>query len=232
MSKEIERKHLHFEIKEVAEDGTFSGYGSVFGAVDSYNDVVVKGAFKRTIDLRGSKVRLLWQHQSDKPIGKFTSFAEDEHGLRFTGKLNLNVQQGREAYEHLKHGDIDGMSIGFTTTQEEFDSKSGIRYIKEVKLYEISLVTFPACEEATVQSVKELRSAFDSLTQEQRLEALAFINKFHKSLPSEDSPISEASDEKHSSAEGLDAEGSNDPQEDQELLHSLEQLKKSMTLIH
>lgn len=232
MSKTIERKvrHLQFEIKDLSEDGTFSGYGSKFGVVDYAGDVLVKGAFEKTLADVTHKVRLLWQHDSKQPIGHFKSLSEDANGLHFTGKLNLDVQQGREAYALLKAGDIEGMSIGFITIKDDYDRQTGIRYIKEVKLSEISLVTFPANAEATVQSVKEIRSSFDSLTEEQRVQVLTLINSFKQSLSSEEPPTSEASDGKHSDAEGADTSTTEEPQADIELLHSLEQLKKSMTL--
>ncbi len=232
-NESIELKHVYLRVKDVGEDGTISGYGSVFGVVDSYGDIVVKGAFAKTLAERADKARLLWQHRSDSPIGKFTDLHEDANGLHFTASLNLKVQRGLEAYEHLKHGDIDGMSIGFVTMQDEVDTaNNNVRLIKEAKLYEISLVTFPANEEATVTSVKSregsIADRFEKLTHEQRLEVLSAINRFEAPLAGTEPPIPEASVEKHSVIEEPAVKTSDEPLEDQELLHSLNNLRQLM----
>jgi len=131
--------------------GTFEGYGSIFGNADSYNDVVVSGAFTQSLKKRNPA--LLWQHDTWKPIGKYTEVKEDSKGLYVKGKLSLGVQQGREAYELLKDNAISGLSIGFMTKSEEFTS-SGVRLLKEIDLFEVSIVTFPANEVAQVISTR------------------------------------------------------------------------------
>ena len=72
----------------------FAGYASVFGMVDSQNDVIMKGAFSRTLKKRRGEVKLLWQHQVDEPIGVFTLIREDSHGLYVEGRLLLDLQRG------------------------------------------------------------------------------------------------------------------------------------------
>ncbi|MGL6349731.1 MAG: HK97 family phage prohead protease [Aeromonas sp.] len=152
----MKTKHLlqfNAEIKALDGDaGEFEGYGSVFDVVDSYNEVVVKGAFSKT--LKEKMPALLWQHRASEPIGVFTEAREDERGLYVKGQLNLEVQQGREAYALLKQGALSGLSIGFFTKSDHFDAQKGIRYLNEIKLLEVSLVTFPANEAATVDKVK------------------------------------------------------------------------------
>jgi HK97 family phage prohead protease len=226
MTQTLSQKNFPMVIKALNDDGTFEAYGSVFGNVDSYGDIVDRGAFTKTLADRGNKVRLLWQHDSSKPIGKFTSMMEDDYGLKCVGALNLNVQQGREAYEHLKHGDIDGMSIGFMTIKSNNDTKdSSIRHLTELKLYEVSLVTFPANEEATVTSVK---SAFENLSKEERLAVLGFINKNLKApLTSDDEPpTEEASLGNTQETEEAGITPAEEPQSSDSTddLHSLEQL--------
>ncbi len=103
------------------------------------------------------KVKLLSQHKTDEPIGVFTEIYEDQKGLYVKGQLAMGTQKGRETYELLKMGALDGMSIGFKadpTKQSYNENKRGVRTLKEVDLMEISLVTFPMNEQAMVQSVK------------------------------------------------------------------------------
>ena len=137
--------------------GTFEGYGSVFGNKDLGNDVIEKGAFKESLKRKKPHmIKLLYQHKSDMPIGVFDEVKEDEHGLYVKGRLALKTVAGAEAYELLKMGALDGMAIGFRVNPEKvsYDKRSRRRYIKEVDLMEVSLVTFPMNPKATVRSVK------------------------------------------------------------------------------
>jgi HK97 family phage prohead protease len=148
-----------FEVKSLNEDGTFEGYGSVFGNIDSYGDIVVKGAFDKSLKALKSKNRmpaLLWQHKSSEPVGIFTDAYEDEIGLYVKGKLALKTVRGQEAYELMKMGAISGMSIGFIVNVEEYDSKNNTSLLKEIDLWEVSLVTFPSNDSARVSSVKSI----------------------------------------------------------------------------
>jgi len=90
------------------------------------------------------------------PIGVFDEIVEDSHGLRVKGRLALGTTAGRDAYELLKMGALDGLSIGFRVNPKEvsYDKRKGQRVIKEVDLMEISLVTFPMNPKATVRQVK------------------------------------------------------------------------------
>lgn len=135
------------------EDGTFEGYGSIFGNMDAYGDIVVKGAFARDI-AEGKKPALLWQHRSDMPCGIYMEIREDEKGLYLKGQLNLETQVGKEAYALLKQGALSGLSIGFNTRKSEWDEVNKIRRLVDVELWEVSLVTFPANSAARVEGVK------------------------------------------------------------------------------
>jgi HK97 family phage prohead protease len=143
-----------FQIKAVSEDGLFSGYGSVFGVVDSYKEVVAPGAF--TESLKGRMPSLLWQHRMAEPIGIYTSVKEDAVGLHVEGKLALKTARGSEAYELLKMGAVTGLSIGFVSREDSYDKVSGIRTLKKVDLWEVSPVTFPANDASRVTAVKAL----------------------------------------------------------------------------
>jgi hypothetical protein len=151
--KPIETKS--FKLKSLSfndEEGTFEGYASVFGIRDAQGDVVEKGAFKKTLTENG-KFPILWQHEVEKPIGTFTA-VEDEKGLLVKGKLVLGCQQGKEAYALLKEEAIDAMSVGITTIQGRANAQTKSRHIIEAKLWEASLVTFPANDAARIESVK------------------------------------------------------------------------------
>ena len=147
------------EIKAVNQDGLFSGYASVFEEIDSYRDIVKRGAFEKTLadtESKGRAVPILWQHDASKPIGVYTELKEDEHGLYVEGQLNMDVQQAREALSLLRQKALSGISIGYNSVRYDTDVKSGVRRLYELKLYEASLVTFPACDGARVTDVKTI----------------------------------------------------------------------------
>lgn len=152
----MKTRHLDatFEVKAVSDDGKFSGYGSVFGVVDSYNERVMPGAFTRSIEQKGaSGVALLWQHRSDSPIGVYTEMREDAKGLYVEGRLALGTEKGREAYELMKMGWKAGMSIGFMPTDTE-KAEDGVHEVYELDLWEVSIVTFPANAASMVEQVR------------------------------------------------------------------------------
>lgn len=136
------------------ETGVFEGYASVFSVVDQGLDVVAPGAFAKTLGKR--KVKMLWQHEMDKPIGVWEEIREDERGLFVKGRLLPGVDKGREAIELLKAGAIDSMSIGYRTIEAEAETISGrgVRKLTEIDLFEISLVTFPMLPDAKITNVK------------------------------------------------------------------------------
>jgi HK97 family phage prohead protease len=147
----MEEKTFKFEIKELEEDGTFEGYGAVFDTVDFGNDVIKKGAFKKT--LRENKdLPLLWYHDPKQPIGKVIEAVEDENGLKIKGKLNLDVQKAKEVYSNMKQKIVRGLSIGYDTMKHSWDDM--VRILQEVKLWEISPVTFPMHTDALITGVK------------------------------------------------------------------------------
>ena len=155
---EIKKLTFHSEVKANGEKGIFIGYGSIFGNEDQGSDIMQKGAFTKSLETRpAGKVKLLYQHKTDEPIGVFEDMYEDSKGLFVKGKLAMGTQKGREAYELLKMGALDGMSIGFRADPEKQgynESKRGTRTLKEVDLMEISLVTFPMNESALIETVK------------------------------------------------------------------------------
>jgi hypothetical protein len=144
-----------FDAKLLTETGEFEGYASTFGNEDLGADVVVAGAFSETLIKRpADKVKGLFQHRSDTIICKWTELREDSKGLYAKGKLFLAIQKAREVYELMKEGALDSMSIGFRTLVEEWDRQLAVRRLLKVDLREISVVTFPMNEQATVSLVK------------------------------------------------------------------------------
>ena len=146
---------LELDTKAVNAEGEFEGYGSVFNNEDYGRDVMVAGAFTKSLARRpAGKVKLLRQHYSDEPIGIWLDLVEDSKGLKGRGKLILDTVKGRETHALMRAGALDGLSIGFRTLKDRFDRQKGIRFVEEVDLVEISVVTFPANPKAVVSAVK------------------------------------------------------------------------------
>ncbi len=149
------KKHSYpLAIKSVDTAGRFAGYASVFNVIDNQRDSILPGAFKKSLQDRANEIRLLWQHLSAEPIGVFERIFEDAKGLYVEGRLLLDVQRAREAYALLKSNAIRGLSIGYTPLRYTIDHETGARLISEVRLWEVSLVTFPANEAANITVVK------------------------------------------------------------------------------
>lgn len=160
---------LEIKALDEATPGMFSGYGSVFNNVDSYGDVVAKGAFKDTLKewkAKGKLPPMLLQHGGGMfggsatdlvPIGKWLSMREDDHGLAVEGQLiAMDTERTKQVYGAMKADALDGLSIGFRTKQVKLGTKPDepARTLQKVDLVELSVVTFPANTEAMIQDVK------------------------------------------------------------------------------
>lgn len=152
------QKNFKLEVKSVEEDGTFTGYASVTGNVDSDNEVIDKGAFKRTLDHTKGIVPILWQHDRTKPVGWNLEASEDAVGLAVKGKLLIDTEFGRYAQSFLKTGleagAKPGLSIGFIVPKGGDYVKAGRRHFKEVAWKEYSIATFQSNLEASVTGAK------------------------------------------------------------------------------
>lgn len=158
---------LPFDGKALSDDGTFEGYASVFGDRDQGDDIVVAGAFSETLIRRpAAKVKMLRDHDTRLIIGKWVEMREDAKGLFVKGKLFTNIDKGRETHELMKEGALDGLSIGYRTLESQYDHQLGVRRLEKVDLREVSVVTFPMLESATVSLVKG-----DQLPTEREFEA-------------------------------------------------------------
>ena len=147
--------------------GIIKGYGSYFGNKDSDNDVIMKGAYKKTIAENGERVKYLYQHDMNQPIGKMTELYEDDKGLVFVAEI-AKTQLGKDVVELMKSGVITENSVGIMPIQK--NNKGDYREITEVKLYEISAVTLAANDQAKILDVKgnidveKLSKRYDNLT--------------------------------------------------------------------
>lgn len=155
----MEHKSFELKLDEVTPDGQFQGYAAVFDNVDFGKDVIAKGAFAESLKETGGKIPILNHHDPAHQIGWNLEAREDEHGLFVRGQLDLNVQAARERHSLMrmaaKVGGKSGLSIGFQTLREEaYPEDFSIRQLKEVRLFEYSLVTFPMNPQAGVTRVK------------------------------------------------------------------------------
>jgi hypothetical protein len=154
----MKTKDFSLQVKDLTDEGTFTGYGSIHGNVDSYGERVMPGAFAGSLAKHrreGTQVLMLWQHDPSQPIGVWSDLAEDKKGLWGQGRLILDVQKAREVHALMKNGAIGGLSIGYREIKVTPDGN--VRNLDEVDLYEISPVSFPANRRARIEAVKSER---------------------------------------------------------------------------
>jgi HK97 family phage prohead protease len=153
----MEHRHFEFDMKEATE-GLISGHGAIFDTVDEGGDLIVKGAFDKTL-ASGRQVKMLWQHDPSHVIGLWDSISVDDKGLKVKGHIIPEIPKGMETLALLKAKAIEGLSIGYRTLDFEMVStKDRTRRLKEIDLFEVSVVTFPMNSLATVTDVKQLQS--------------------------------------------------------------------------
>jgi uncharacterized protein len=160
----LKHRHAGFKAETVNDDGTFEGYGSVFGTLDSYREIVAPGAFteslKRIKD-SGDPLPALWQHRSGEPIGGYDKLEEDDRGLKVGGWLMIGeIARAREAHALMKRRVVKGLSIGYYIEDESWNDKDRVLTLRKLDLVELSIVTFPANPDALVDSVKHAREMF------------------------------------------------------------------------
>lgn len=171
------KKTLNLEqvqIKLDGEVGRFAGYASVFGGVDSYGDTIVRGAYSSTLRTNG-KPKMFFNHNMyTLPIGKWVKAAEDDHGLYVEGELTIGNSMAEDVYASIKHGTVDGLSIGYYLKKGDYEETATGRIIKKVhSLVEVSVVAFPAdgaarvdgtsvkADDLMVEAVNELETIRD-----------------------------------------------------------------------
>ncbi|MEA3042981.1 MAG: uncharacterized protein QOH47_819 [Sphingomonadales bacterium] len=164
----MERIEFKFAADGVdAKTGEFSGYGAVFGNVDSHGDVISPGAFADTLAEwkgRGRLPAMKMMHGSainpftgsDKPIGVWTAMSEDAKGLAVKGKISgINTDEGRYNYELMSDGALNALSIGYKPVKFERGNSGDVkRLLQSVKLYEVSLLGEGSNDQALIDSIK------------------------------------------------------------------------------
>jgi HK97 family phage prohead protease len=160
---------FELDIKSVTDQGTFSGYASLWNVVDTYRERVARGAFAESlaaVAAKGRKLPILWQHRTAEPIGVWDVLREDEKGLYSEGSLWLDdAPQARLAWRGMKAGAITGESIGYRVQEDSFDQATRVRTLKRLDLREVSIVTDPALEEARVDTIKQKLAAGELISE-------------------------------------------------------------------
>jgi HK97 family phage prohead protease len=149
MTRDIETRSSTLTIS--GDTGEFEGYIAVWDTIDSYNSEFVRGSFKKTINERSQKIKVLYNH--DKLIGRAVDVREDDYGVFAKGRINLDIELGRDVHALMKAGDLDGLSFAFQVYSDEYKS-DGLRTIKEVRLLEFGPVDFPANDHALITGVR------------------------------------------------------------------------------
>ena len=162
------RKTLKFDevaLKMQGESGTFEGYASKWDGVDSYGDTILKGAFTET--LKAATPKMFWNHEWSMPVGKWTDIAEDASGLYVKGELTPGLSLSADVRAAMKHGTLDGLSIGGFLKKGDYEEKNGGRIItKWSNLMEISPVVFPADASAKIDLASVKSIDFEALLPE------------------------------------------------------------------
>lgn len=158
-----------FEIKEVQDDGTFSGFAAAIGNVDQGGDKIMPGAFAKTLKKNKGVVPVLAGHDRSSHIGWGVNAEEKPKGLAVEGKLDLNVQAAREQHSLSKMavelGTSMGLSIGYSAPKTAYEGD--VRLLKEVALYEYSLTPFPMNPKARIQGIKHYLEKMEHTTSEE-----------------------------------------------------------------
>ena len=225
MGRQPDIQYRMADVRAADNGAGLSGYASHFYSVDSYGTAVKRGAFRKTIRERGDRVPVLWQHNPDTPIGKPTELKEDRTGLFFHAAISEGTTHGRDVMALLRDGVPLGMSFGFQTIKDRAaedddeldfthapdwtkgkDGRKQVRVIEEVRLWEISAVTFPANELATINDVRAVAEAdavssliehmrSGTLTDEHRALVAELVAAFHALPEPEPDPSTPLADE-------------------------------------
>ncbi|WP_219061425.1 HK97 family phage prohead protease [Pseudomonas sp. UMAB-08] len=163
----LSKLEVPFEVKAVDDAGNFEGYAAVFNNIDLGDDVILPGAFTKVKTTRAGRLKLALFHDLTRLVGS-AEFSQDDHGLFIKGKVNLAVSYARDAYELMKDGTLDSMSIGFNTLVATYEERAGrsVRIIKQAELWEASLVPFGMNPEAQVTDVKSDIRIFENALRE------------------------------------------------------------------
>ncbi len=165
---QIKHKYVKFKLEKLYEEkqgagnfGYIEGYASTFEK-DRGGDEILPGAFRSTIKRHKKSddrmIRMYFQHNGMEVIGGFPidQVKEDKKGLKVVGQINLDVQRGREVYSLAKQGVLSDMSIGYSVKDYDYDKMSGTTFLKDIELWEISIVNEPMNASANILAVKSI----------------------------------------------------------------------------
>jgi uncharacterized protein len=168
-------------LKMDGSTGTFSGYASVFGGVDSYGDTIVKGAFESTLGTNGMP-KMFFNHQWDMPIGKWSVAKEDDHGLYVEGELTPGLGLAADVRAAMQHGTLDGLSIGGLLKRGDYEDTDNGRVIRKwSNLVEVSPVVFPADGAARID-VSSVKGEQFALLLEDEIAGIETLREFESFL--------------------------------------------------
>lgn len=169
--KKVELKLTPISIKLVnEEEGIIEAYVSMFGNVDSYGDIVEKGAFAEAVKRFNQDQRYpkgVWAHDWSMPIAKTLEMREDDRGLYIKAQFVLTVQKAKEAWDLIKAGVMTDFSFGYTVDEYTYDMKEGIRHLTKLSIFEWSPVLVGANPMATLISAKSAEGE-SVITEEER----------------------------------------------------------------
>lgn len=187
---------FEFKFERGKNAGSFSGYGAVFGNVDSHGDIIERGAFSKNLkewDAKGRFPKMLLQHggyfgptDDMLPVGQWTAMQEDSKGLHVEGRLfGMSTDRGALIYEGLTSGELDGLSIGYRVKRHRMGTKASDpkRWLDELDLREVSIVTWGSNDQALISSVKgsfDIRQIKSAKDFEHMLLDLGFARAFAK----------------------------------------------------
>jgi uncharacterized protein len=153
----MQRVNFKLELKSLDQQGVFEGLAAVYGNTDLQNEVIERGAFTRTLAHKNGEVPILWQHDPSEPIG-MGQLTDTSAGLVVRGQLAIDSSPvAQKAYGLLKLGIVKGLSVGFDSVKAKM--VDGVRRLSELRLWEVSLVTFGANPSAVITGVKSEHDA-------------------------------------------------------------------------
>lgn len=217
-------KHADIRLKagpaEGLADGEFEAYASVFGNVDSYGDVVMPGAFTKSLEewaASGNALPVLFGHNMADPefnIGEVVEAVEDERGLKVRARLDLDTPKGAATYRLLKGKRISQMSFAYDVVDGAPGTKDGedVYELRELRLYEVSVVPIGANQETEILAVKAAADLLAGGVKEGRVLAAKHIDSLRSAQAAIGAVIaaadsSENDQMKASGASGVKVEG-------------------------
>ena len=174
----MEYKDFQVEIKQVQEGKNLyiEGYGAVFGNLDSYKDIIAKGAFMETISGKnGKRIAFCFQHDFKQVIGKLVELREDEYGLYFKAKVS-NTTLGKDVAILVSDEALNEISIGYMAKESNYNAETNVRTLTNIELFERSIVTRAANDEAIIGST-EVKASIEDKTDEELIKLKQDIDR-------------------------------------------------------